>query len=294
MITVDIRIHPAKVPEHLPKWWSEELYRPFGGAYHTVDGDVVVEMLDEAGIDMGCIMASDHRRTTFHPDHPLEHELWTPNDYVASEVRKYPTRLIGEASVDPLRDPQAAVLELERCVKELDMRALKLYPTYDHFYPADERLDPLYKKAIELDIPVHFHMGWTPIINAPMKYQDPILLDDVGIKFRQLKVIVAHLGYPWVDQAICMIAKHPNFYGEMAYWCGFGAEYLYQALRKLKALNAINRVLYGSENNCTVTFPTIYRSVNSVAEKLNLPKITDDEMANIMGGTAVKLYKIKT
>ena len=55
-----------------------------------------------------------------------------------------------------------------------------------------------YEKAIELDIPVHFHMGWTPLINAPMKYQDPVLLDEVGIRFRQLKVIVAHLGY-WIS-----------------------------------------------------------------------------------------------
>lgn len=293
MVTIDIHLHLAQIPEQIPKWWADELYRPFGLEFTPTDGKAVVELLDKASIDKGCIMGADYRRTTHHPDYPSEHEVFVSNDYIAAEVRKYPDRLLGIASVDPIRDPQAAVLELERCVKDLDMRVLKLYPTYNHFYPADERLTPLYEKAIELDIPVHFHMGWTPLINAPMKYQDPVLLDDVGIKFRQLKVIVAHLGYPWVDQGICLVAKHPNFYCDMAYWCGFGPEYLYQALLKLKSLSAINRVLYGSENLCTVTFPNVYRNVNSTAERLGLPKITDEEMANIMGGTAAKLYKIK-
>ena len=31
----------------------------------------------------------------------------------------------------------------------------------------------------------------------------------------------------------------------------------------------------------------------SVAKRFGLPQITDEEMANIMGGTAAKLYKIK-
>jgi predicted TIM-barrel fold metal-dependent hydrolase len=293
LVTIDIHLHLGLVNRHIPKWWAEEVIRPFGTAFHSSSGKEIIELLDKAGIDIGIVQAGDFRRTTYHPDYPTEHEVFVPNDYVAEEVKKYPGRLYGRAVVDPLRDPQAAVLELERCVKDLDMRVLKLSPTYQHFYPSDERLDPIYEKCIELDIPCMFHMGWAPIINAPMKYQDPVLLDDVGIKFRKLKVIVAHLGYPWVDQGICLVAKHPNFYCDMAFWCGFGPEYLYQTLLKLKSLNAIDRVLYGSENNCTATFPSVYNRVNTVAEKLNLPRITEEEMANIMGETAAKLLKIK-
>ena len=292
MVTVGIHIHLAEIPDQVPQWWAEELYRPFGLEFPPTNGKAAVELLDQAGVDVGCAMVADYRWTTHHPGHPSEHEMLISNDYVAGEVRKYPDRLVGVASVDPLRDPQGAVLELERCVKELGMRALKLYPTYNHFYPADERLFPIYEKAMEIDIPVHFHMGWTPLINAPMKYQDPVLLDDVGIQFRSLKVVVAHLGYPWVDQGICLVAKHPNFYCDMAYWAGFGSEVLYQASLKLKSLNAIGRVLYGSENVCTTVFPEVYRRVNETASKLGLPQITDEEMAGNMGGNAAKIYKI--
>ncbi len=293
MVTVDIHLHLDPVPDMVPKWWAEEIYRPWNAVLPSTHGKEIVEMLDKANIDKGIIQGVDFRRTTYHPDYPREHELFVPNDYTAAEVKKYPDRLYGEAALDPLRDIRGAVLELERCVKDLNMVGLKLQPTYKHFAPNDERLDPLYEKCVELNVPLHLHTGWTPCINAPMKYQDPVLADDIGIKFRKLKVIIAHLGYPWTEQGICLVAKHPNFYCDMAYWCGFGPEYLYEALAKLKSLNAIDRVLYGSENNCTETFPDVYRQVNDVAKKLGKPPITDREMENIMGGTAVKLFKLK-
>lgn len=293
MKTIDAHLHLGLVPSHVPQWWVDELYAPFGDTkYESAGGAKIIEKLDKAGIDIGIVQASDLRRTSFHPDHPDEHAHWVPNDYVAEEVAKYPGRLYGEAAIDPLRNVQAGVLELDRCVKELDMRGLKLVPTYQQYSPSDPRLDPIYEKCVELDIPCHIHMGWTPTIEALMKFQDPVLLDEVGVKFRNLKVIVAHLGYPWVDQAICLVAKHPNFYCDMAYWCGFGPDYLYQALLKLKSLGAIGRVIYGSENFCTPTFPRMYEQVNEVAARMGTPPITDEEMANIMGGTAAKLYKI--
>ena len=114
----------------------------------------------------------------------------------------------------------------------------------------------------------------------------------MGIKFRKLKVIIAHVGHPWVDQGICVVAKHPNFYADMAAWCKYGVEYLYDALLKFKNLNCIQRVVYGSENGCTRVFPKMYKKVNEVAQKRGTPEITDDEMASIMGETAAKLYKL--
>jgi predicted TIM-barrel fold metal-dependent hydrolase len=277
-------------------WWAKEAHHPHGGVLSSISAKDIIQLLDKSGIDVGIVQGGDFRRTTNHPDFPDEHEVFVPNDYVAAEVKKYPQRIFGQAQIDPLRDPTGAVLELERCVKDLDMRGLKMTPTYQHFYPSDERLDSLYEKCIELDIPVMFHTGWTAIINAPMKFQDPILLDDVGIKFRKLKVIVAHVGHPWVDQGICLVAKHPNFYCDMANWSRLGAEYLAQTILKLKALNSADRILYGSDNAIyagTDLFPNFYKQVNSFAERWGLTQITDEEMANIMGGTAAFLYKIK-
>lgn len=45
MVTVDIHLHVSLIPEHVPKWWTEELYRPFGGEIVSTDGRSIVELL---------------------------------------------------------------------------------------------------------------------------------------------------------------------------------------------------------------------------------------------------------
>ena len=180
MVTVDCHLHLTEVPEQVPHWWMQELYRPYGVEYGNTDGAWMVDLLDRSGIDIGMVQGSDIRRTTYHPDHPDEYEVYVPNDYTADQVAMYPDRLKGVACIDPMRGIPWAVEELERCVKELDFRALKLVPSYQLYSPNDRSLDPLYEKAIELDIPVHFFTGWTPIINASLELGDPFLLDGVG------------------------------------------------------------------------------------------------------------------
>lgn len=291
---VDVHVHIGEVNKHFKKWWMEELYRPFkgidiSGRFVKSPVEKIIKDMDEAGIDKVCLLASDHRRPYPYDSLPS----YTPNEYVAKIVHEYPDRFIGVASVDPIRDPYEARQELEKCVKEWDMRALKLYPSYDHYYPADERVFPIYEKAIELDIPVQIHMGWTPCINAPMKYQRPWLLDEVGIRFPELKVIVAHLGYPWVDECICLVAKHPNFYADLALWGAFPPEILIQALWKFGILCSYDKLLYGSENPWMVSFLKTMKNINKIAEEKGLPRISEEDLKKILGENAKKLYKIK-
>ncbi len=39
----------------------------------------------------------------------------------------------------------------------------------------------------------------------------PSLLDDVGKAFPELKVLQWHAGFPWIDECLVLVAKHPNF-----------------------------------------------------------------------------------
>jgi hypothetical protein len=43
-----------------------------------------------------------------------------------------------------------------------------------------------------------------------------ILLDDIAIQFPQLKMIVAHLGHPWIGETLVLIRKHPNLYSDIS------------------------------------------------------------------------------
>ena len=79
------------------------------------------------------------------------------NEYVADFCAASP-RLLPFASLNPYITPEPA-RELERLVRELGFRGLKLYPTYSYYYPNDRMLYPLYAMAQTLGIPVMCHTG---------------------------------------------------------------------------------------------------------------------------------------
>jgi predicted TIM-barrel fold metal-dependent hydrolase len=298
MVTVDCHLHLTETPSQVPDWWMAEMYRPYGGVFGSTDGAWIVDMLDRSGVDVGLVQGGDIRRTTWHPDFPEAHDVFVPNDYTAEQVARFPDRLKGVVCIDPMRDMGAALEELDRCVVELDFRALKLVASYQHYSANDRRLDPLYERCNKLDIPVHIFTGWTPTITAKPEHADPVLLDEVGRRFRDLKLIMA-VGVPWIDQCVLLAAKHPNFYLDMYHFSEMGPEPLYETLAFIRSLGAIDRVLYGSNNSDKVrmgsadaTVPDVYRAVNSVALARGGDPFTDEEMASILGGSAARIYKI--
>ena len=107
-----------------------------------------------------------------------------PNDYVAEYVRSHPDRLIGFASVDP--NEEGAEKELKRCIKKLGLRGLKLGPIYQHFDPTSSKGMRIFELAQELEIPVVIHQGTTFVRNAPLKYANPIQLEEVALRFPDL------------------------------------------------------------------------------------------------------------
>ena len=160
MFVVDNHIHLGQpgvhVSEHvykqLRKNWSERGFR-----YHSTevkserrDGEMLVHVMDEVGIDVCCVLAGNWNRV-LKPEHrPYD----VPNDFVAKQVAASNGRLIGICSADPIVDPWGAADELERCVRDLDFRGIKLYPTYAHFDPRDKACDPLYEAATALGVPL--------------------------------------------------------------------------------------------------------------------------------------------
>ena len=120
------------------------------------------------------------------------------------------------ASLDPTSDPDP-VSTLERCVSGMDFRGLKLYPSYQHFFPNDPSVYPIYEKAQEFDIPVMFHTGTSVYRNSKVKFADPIHLDEVAADFPELKIIMAHSGRGfWYDRAFFLSRIHRNLYMEIS------------------------------------------------------------------------------
>lgn len=293
---IDCHVHAGKLGEHYPEWWVKELYRVWGGVDRWAAGrrklDVgerLLRQMDEHGIDKMCIMTSDHRRV-----YPNRKGPYTPNSFLREVRKSAPDRFVLTCGLDPLRDVFEATEELERCVKEWGFSACKLYPAYDHFDPRDERLFPLYEKIIELDIPMQVHMGWTPCTNAPMKYQHPYLLDDVALRYPGLKVVVCHLGWPWVDECMALIAKYENVHADLAYWGWFTPEENLRTILRFGRLCGYDKLLFGSENSHTHMAVELMMGLGEEADRLGLPRIPDGGFEQIMGKNTARLWKIQT
>ena len=175
---------------------------------------------------------------------------YTGNDYTASIVQRYPDRFMGFASVDPHKG-KAAVLEMERSVKDLGLRGLKLHPISQAFFPNDIRFYPLWEKCAELGVPVLFHSGQTAVgAGLPgggglkLKYAQPIHIDDVAADFPSLNIIMAHPGVPWQEEQLSIALHKPNVFIDLSGW---SPKYFRPILVQYANSILQDKVLYGSD-----------------------------------------------
>jgi predicted TIM-barrel fold metal-dependent hydrolase len=220
------------------------------------------------------------------------------NDYIADIAKTHSSKLIGFASVNPtFKGTKAAVRELERAITKLGLTGLKLYPTYQHWSPDDRELAfPVFEKAEELDIPVLVHMGGSTVIDPPLKFSRPTLLDDVGREFRKLRLIIGHMGIPWIKESLYLMTKHPNFYGDLSYHIGsIDRESLYRFLLNCKDFFVPwGKLFFGSDypGYDVMKLVNMLKTVNQEAERLGGPKIPEHEIQGILGDNFAKVVDI--
>lgn len=204
-------------------------------------------------------------------------------------------RLWRSSTVDPTRGREA----VERAVALWDgapeLVAIKLYPGYQRFYPHDPALEPLLEFAARRRLVVMVHQGDTLTADGLVKYARPVELDEVAVRFRDVRFVLCHLGNPWVEEAAEVVYKNPNVYTDTSGLCGaptlpFYGRMTERARRRLENLivtvGSVERILYGSD------WPLEPLSV-AVDRILRLP-ISPEEKDRILGGNARALFGRRT
>jgi len=120
-----------------------------------MDVDARLRMNDHLGIELQVL--SPNPITYFHH---IEADIATGfcrwhNDELAALVDAHPDRLGGFAQL-PMQDIDAAAAELRRAVKDLGLLGAYIGTDFGTDFD-DERLDPLWATAVELDVPVFIH-----------------------------------------------------------------------------------------------------------------------------------------
>lgn len=256
---------------------------------HRLSPAGVVEALDKAGIDRGIIFP-----LTFSP----HGKPWqTLNDMTADYVQTYPDRLTGFAVLNP-QEVAHSVAELERAVDELGLRGIKLHPSMQEFYPNDEGFFPVYEFAQARRIPVLCHTG-ASAASHPDKYSHPLLLDEVAVRFPELRLIMAHAGRPMYAEAALLLRKHPHVYADLCANVGRrdGEALLAFVLLALKVYaGATDRLIFGSDY--PVFWPADFLNQvraavqGGLAQKLGLQPISEAELDAILGGNILSILSI--
>ena len=185
--------------------------------------------------------------------------MWLGSNELGAELQQLsPTRIISFAAAEPL-DAQDRLntdhlKALDTLVRNNGIKGLLLTPGYGYYYSNDKRIYPFYEKAIELDIPVYFHHShqFGPPQNCPLKYCKMTFLDDLTIDLPELRFNVEHMGYPWTEELLCIMARSPNVWTDFAMfikpYLGKGRHLLLaRNLAMAREYGVLDRVFYGSD-----------------------------------------------
>jgi predicted TIM-barrel fold metal-dependent hydrolase len=164
------------------------------------------------------------------------------NDEIAVFVNRHPERFFGVAAVD-LEKPMQAVKELDRAVKQLGFKALRVIPWLWGRPPNDKHYYPLYVKCIELGIPFCTQVGHTgPLM--PSETGRPVpYLDEVALTFPELTIVGGHIGHPWTEEMIGLAWKHERVYIDTS---AYTAKRYPTALVEYLRAHGRAKVLFGS------------------------------------------------
>lgn len=170
-------------------------------------------------------------------------------------VGKDNVNLIGSIDLANYKDED--LKQREEWLKEKKIIGLKLYLGYQYFYANDQRCYPIYELALKYDVPVVLHCGDTVNYEnkAKVKYAHPLPVDDVATDFPQLKIIIAHMGNPWLIDCAEVLYKNPNVYTDVSGLVdntqldvdSVYAKLMKQRIEDLTAYSSPRKLLYGTD-----------------------------------------------
>ncbi len=146
------------------------------------------------------------------------------NYEVAELAAKNDDICMAFASIDPHKGKYGA-REARDLIENYGVKGFKFHGIAQNAHPADRMAYPIYEVINEYKLPVIFHTGHSGMgTGMPggggmrLKYGEPMLIDDVAVEFPDMKIILAHPSWPWVDQSLSMALHKTNVYIDLSGW----------------------------------------------------------------------------
>lgn len=174
-----IDFHTHAFPERIAARAVGGLSQACGGMMPQTDGTAagLLTQMDRDGMDISVVqnIATNPR------------QMHNVNDF-AMELNKHP-RLVAFGSVHP--DAPEALEELER-IADAGLKGVKFHPEYQHFYPDEEKMKPIYRKISQLGLISLFHAGQDLAFPPPYHATPEHMLG--ALRWLDAPVVAAHWG----------------------------------------------------------------------------------------------------
>ncbi|SMB79580.1 hypothetical protein SAMN00017405_0777 [Desulfonispora thiosulfatigenes DSM 11270] len=196
------------------------------------------------------------------------------NDNVANAFKKYPDRILPLVYTNPLEGKEA-LKKIEHYVTNEGFVGIKLNPLR-HAYVADaEVVDPIIKKAEDLNLPVFMHCGHPP-------HSLPWSIALLAERFPKVKIVMIHMGHGhgvYIDASIKMAKRYDNLYLEMSGMpMNTKIKQAYEEVGK-------DRIMFGTDS--PFHHPTIE------IQKVLTSGLDQEELKDVFYNNAAKLMNLK-
>ena len=166
--------------------------------------EMLLRTMEAGKVDHSIILSS----YKVNPDRPSTEQL--------IEVTKKHDNLsiVAGFSIDGHNDD-----DFQNCRRWLQdglIKGMKLYCGYEHYYPYDKRYQRVYDLCIEFGVPVMIHTGDTFSSKGKLRFSHPLNIDEIAVDNPELKIIICHLGNPWIQDCEEIIYKNRNAYADIS------------------------------------------------------------------------------
>lgn len=172
------------------------------------------------------------------------------NDYVAAMRDRHDNIIQAWGAVEPVLG-QAAIDEARHAITDLDMIGFHFHPIMQHISVDEQRFYPLWEELTSLNAAVMIDVGTTGMgagmpggMGARIRYAHPSAVDALAADFPDLTIIMAHPGYPWIEETTAVALHKGNVYWEMSGWA---PKYLPESLLRDMRGRLKDKVMFGSD-----------------------------------------------
>ncbi|MCH2449139.1 MAG: amidohydrolase family protein [Gracilimonas sp.] len=161
--------------------------------------------------------------------------------------------------------------------------------------PSDERMEPYWQLAEELDIPVGIHIGTGPpgviylgATGYRARLHSPLSIEEVLVKHPKLRVYIMHAGYPMLDDMLAVLYAHPQVYVELGVIIFTQPKKaFYRYLETMVDAGFGNRIMFGSDQ---MVWPeAIVRSIDTINKA---PFLTEKHKRDILYNNAARFLRL--